>query len=245
MTDIDREFTCINCGRQVQSLYKKYSETVLKLTECSNCCRVSDKYIEYDVVLVIIDAILLRICAFRHLLHNTMLKNFWKVIPFIILMETYTEWILVTQQKSREYLTPNEYNISNHYFNNINIYLDDMKFYKLAIIVSLRLLAYIIFIYSLSKLYSVIKKRKVSFTLICKTVTLSNSGIFLLLPSIIWDLIVQDINIQFVFLYTTLSQLIAYTAATNCQKIWSIVVILSAIMGKKTFNDYCIFNFIN
>lgn len=43
MTDIDREFTCINCGRQIQSLYKKYSETVLKLRECvslfySNLC---------------------------------------------------------------------------------------------------------------------------------------------------------------------------------------------------------------
>lgn len=70
-------------------------------------------------------------------------------------METYTEWILVTQQKSREYLTPNEYNISNHYFNNINIYLDDMKFYKLAIIVSLSKI-YLLLKYCISNTINII-----------------------------------------------------------------------------------------
>lgn len=27
-------YICINCGRPVKDLYKKYSATVLKLTEC-------------------------------------------------------------------------------------------------------------------------------------------------------------------------------------------------------------------
>lgn len=58
------------CGENIDSLYIEYSEGNIKLTRCSNCSAVADKYIEYETVLVLIDVVLHRKKAYRHILFN-------------------------------------------------------------------------------------------------------------------------------------------------------------------------------
>jgi hypothetical protein len=53
-------------------LYVEYSPTNIRLTRCAKCGKVADKYIEYELLLVLLDAILHRKPAVRHLLYNRM-----------------------------------------------------------------------------------------------------------------------------------------------------------------------------
>jgi len=61
---------CVECGEAVDSLYVEFSEGNIRLMRCEQCGNVSDKYIEYELILVAIDLILHRKQAFRHLLYN-------------------------------------------------------------------------------------------------------------------------------------------------------------------------------
>lgn len=58
------------CGESVGSLFIEYSEKSIRLTRCHKCNKVADKYIEYELVLVLIDVLLLRLPAYRHLMFN-------------------------------------------------------------------------------------------------------------------------------------------------------------------------------
>lgn len=85
-------FVCINCGHGVKELFKKYSNT-LKTTQCvrkkktnsypvkivklfviwisqDKCHQITDKYIEFEEFIILIDALLLNSFAFRHIIYN-------------------------------------------------------------------------------------------------------------------------------------------------------------------------------
>ncbi|XP_049952526.1 uncharacterized protein LOC126468642 isoform X3 [Schistocerca serialis cubense] len=94
------QYECIHCGNQIQDLFKKYSATVLKLTECQNCKNIADKYIEYDPVIVMIDLVLLNEQAYRHILWNTGFEGHWKLAAVLLLAETYCEWVSMKKQYS-------------------------------------------------------------------------------------------------------------------------------------------------
>lgn len=61
---------CIECGQCIDSLYFEFGEGNVTLKRCENCGSVADKYIEYELSIVLIDIILHRKPAVRHLLHN-------------------------------------------------------------------------------------------------------------------------------------------------------------------------------
>lgn len=71
--DIQDGYICINCGCFLASLYEKYGEFHIRLSLCSNCGMIADKYIEYDNVLLFIDLILLKPTAYRHTIYNVFL----------------------------------------------------------------------------------------------------------------------------------------------------------------------------
>ncbi|CAH0553945.1 unnamed protein product [Brassicogethes aeneus] len=231
-----QKYYCINCGNAVNNLYKKYSETVLKLTECDNCKCIADKYVEYDIVLITVDIILLRITAYRHILHNFKFEKYWRLFLFIVLVESYSEWIFLYDDNNKSKIVEI---LTEEYLNNFDIYLDDLMFYKITIVTLLKSLLLICFVYLLSKIYGFYAQKTITFVLIAKTITLSSVGIFLLLPALIWDFKVKEINTQFVSLYVTLTKLISYTAACNCPKYWSTFVMLVAVLGQKIINEYC------
>jgi len=62
---------CTNCTTPTATLYKVYSTPgSIQLTTCQNCGRDVDPYIEREWLLVIMDCVLHRPEAFRHVLYN-------------------------------------------------------------------------------------------------------------------------------------------------------------------------------
>ena len=91
MKEQNEQYKCINCLAESDSLYQKYSEGVIRLTECvselwipsgfffsnfvqKNCGKIVDRYIEYETVMVVVDMLLHYIEAYRHILYNMKIK---------------------------------------------------------------------------------------------------------------------------------------------------------------------------
>ncbi|QLG73933.1 hypothetical protein HG535_0F04450 [Zygotorulaspora mrakii] len=63
---------CIECTTPVTSLYVVYANNHIQLTECPNCHKYVDKYVEMDHVILFIDLLLLKSGAYRHLVYNSL-----------------------------------------------------------------------------------------------------------------------------------------------------------------------------
>jgi len=64
------KYVCIHCGYPTTSLYRLLVGNHIKLIECKNCHQDVDPYIEREILLVIIDLILLRSSAYKHITFN-------------------------------------------------------------------------------------------------------------------------------------------------------------------------------
>lgn len=70
---------CIECtNNNIDGLYSKYKSEYIKLTICPRCEKITDKYVEYDNVLLFIDILLLKKQAYRHLAYNVTESEFLK-----------------------------------------------------------------------------------------------------------------------------------------------------------------------
>ncbi|KAH7729063.1 Protein R05H5.5 [Aphelenchoides avenae] len=87
------QFVCVNCLSPSETLYTEYSPGVIKITECKKCGRAVDKYVEYDLVLVLIDLILQYSTAYRHLLLNVTQKHSARLVTIFLLAGAYDQWI--------------------------------------------------------------------------------------------------------------------------------------------------------
>ncbi|OBS82538.1 hypothetical protein A6R68_23477 [Neotoma lepida] len=85
-------YRCIECNREARELYRDYSHGVLKITICKSCQKPVDKYIEYDPVIILINAILCKAQAYRHILFNTKINIHGKLCMFCLLCEAYLRW---------------------------------------------------------------------------------------------------------------------------------------------------------
>ncbi len=65
-------YVCVHCGAPCAALYRRLSVSLssIKAMTCINCNKLVDPYIEREWLLVVIDCILLREEAFRHVLYN-------------------------------------------------------------------------------------------------------------------------------------------------------------------------------
>ncbi|XP_059963677.1 protein ARV1 isoform X2 [Mesoplodon densirostris] len=86
------QYRCIECSEEAKELYRDYSHGVLKITICKSCQKPVDKYIEYDPVIILINAILCRAQAYRHILFNTKINMHGKLFVFCLLCEAYLRW---------------------------------------------------------------------------------------------------------------------------------------------------------
>lgn len=64
------ERRCVNCGRGIKTLFVQYSPGNIRLMKCENCKAVADPYIECEFMIILIDLILHKTKAYRHLLFN-------------------------------------------------------------------------------------------------------------------------------------------------------------------------------
>lgn len=97
---------CINCGFACSSIYKQFSKDIIKLTTCvrsffmnlysnspyfkkENCGELVDEYAETEFSIIVIDMLLLKKAALRHVLYNSNLQGAWKLIVLFILCDAY------------------------------------------------------------------------------------------------------------------------------------------------------------
>ncbi|KAJ7398198.1 Protein ARV1 [Pitangus sulphuratus] len=58
-----------------------------------SCQKPVDKYIEYDPVIILINAVLCKAQAYRHILFNTKINIHGKLCIFCLLCEAYIRWL--------------------------------------------------------------------------------------------------------------------------------------------------------
>ncbi|KAG9231211.1 Arv1-like family protein-like protein [Amylocarpus encephaloides] len=116
---------CIECRYPVKFLYTEYSGADdkssghgVRLTVCKNCGRFCDKYVEHDFVVLFIDLVLIKPQVYRHLLHNTLMRDHDQFDPSIIrlgilllLFDVYLTWARIEKQTSAN--SDNEANSNN------------------------------------------------------------------------------------------------------------------------------------
>ncbi|XP_028091244.1 protein arv1 homolog [Camellia sinensis] len=98
------EFRCIECGFRIRNnkpLFVQYSPGNIRLMKCENCKAVADGYIECELMILLIDLILHKPKAYRHLLYNVLNPQvvsleglFWKSIFAFLLLDTYRILVL-------------------------------------------------------------------------------------------------------------------------------------------------------
>ncbi|KAK3943867.1 Arv1-like family-domain-containing protein [Diplogelasinospora grovesii] len=101
---------CIECRHPVKTLWRegagdKSGGHNIRLTVCKNCGRFCDKYVEHDFVVLFIDLVLIKPQVYRHLLHNTLMKDQDEFAPSIIrlgvlllLFDVYLTWARIEKQ---------------------------------------------------------------------------------------------------------------------------------------------------
>ncbi|KAK0643620.1 Arv1-like family-domain-containing protein [Cercophora newfieldiana] len=109
---------CIECRHPVKTLWRegagdKAGGHNIRLTVCKNCGRFCDKYVEHDFVVLFIDLVLIKPQVYRHLLHNTLMKDEDEFAPSIIrlgilllLFDVYLTWARIERQSVPESDTP-------------------------------------------------------------------------------------------------------------------------------------------
>ncbi|XP_057437929.1 protein ARV 2-like [Lotus japonicus] len=94
-------YTCIQCGFPIKTLYIQYSPGNIRLLKCENCKAVADEYIECEIMILVIDLLLHKPKAYRHLLYNVINQEtlkfqglLWKSAITFLLFDAYKCLIL-------------------------------------------------------------------------------------------------------------------------------------------------------
>ena len=62
---------CVECSCPVAHLWREVAAGAIRLSVCSQCGSVADRYIEYETILLLLDLVGQKRAAYRHLLYNT------------------------------------------------------------------------------------------------------------------------------------------------------------------------------
>ena len=96
------DMRCVECGEEVEQLYREYSKGNIRLTICSSCNHIADKYVEYEVVLILIDLMLHKPQAYRHILDNReppiSPSQLWKMYMILTLLDMNVKAYLMEER---------------------------------------------------------------------------------------------------------------------------------------------------
>ncbi|GJP85879.1 hypothetical protein CLOP_g15979 [Closterium sp. NIES-67] len=71
----DGRVVCVTCGARREQLYRVHSPGSIEVLKCGACGAVADPYVECDPLLVLLDVLLLKPQAHRHVVHNLILAS--------------------------------------------------------------------------------------------------------------------------------------------------------------------------
>ncbi|XP_069854258.1 protein ARV1 isoform X2 [Dipodomys merriami] len=194
-------YRCIECNREARELYRDYSHGVLKITICKSCQKPVDKYIEYDPVIILINAILCKAQAYRHILFNTKINIHGKLCVFCLLCEAYLRWWQL--QDSSQSTAPDD----------LIRYTREWDFYRMFAIASLE--------------RPRTAKKKPNFFLLLKALLLSSYGKLLLIPAVIWEHDYTPLCLKLIKVFVLTSNSQAIRVTLNINRMVSLLAVLS------------------
>ncbi|XP_025946484.1 protein ARV1 isoform X2 [Apteryx rowi] len=209
-------YRCIECNREASELYRDYQRGVLRISICKSCQKPVDKYIEYDPVIILINAILCKAQAYRHILFNAKINIQGKLCIFCLLCEAYLRWLQL--QDSSQNTDPDD----------LIRYAKEWDFYRMFGIASLEQTSFIVGIFiALWQMRPEMLKKKSDFILLLKALLLSSYGKLLLIPAVIWEHDYTPLCLMLikVFVLTSNSQAIRVTLNLNQMLPWLAIFI--------------------
>jgi hypothetical protein len=110
---------CVECGLVVSSTYRDYGKGNIRLTICRNCNHTVDKYVEFEAILIMIDLMLGKPQAYRHLLHNRrpllLKQQILKMFAVIVMLDWNTKAYLAEHDAGVYYRTNSIYKAISTY----------------------------------------------------------------------------------------------------------------------------------
>ncbi|XP_010620236.1 protein ARV1 isoform X2 [Fukomys damarensis] len=197
-------YRCIECNQGASELYRDYNHGVLKLTVCKSCQKLVDKYIEYDPVIILINAILCKAQVYRHILFNTKINIHGKLCIFCLLCEAYLRWWQL--QDSNQNTAPDD----------LIRYAKEWDFYRMFAIASL-------------ERHTTVKTRP-NFVLLLKALLLSSYGKLLLIPAVIWEHDYTPLCLRLIKMFVLTSNFQAIRVTLNINRMLSLLAVLSGLL---------------
>ncbi|KAI8041775.1 protein ARV1 [Drosophila gunungcola] len=226
-----RRFVCINCGHRVKELFKKYSNS-LKTTQCDKCHQTTDKYIEFEEFIILIDALLLDSGAFRHIIYNGDFKLYWKISLVVLLLESFA----LCRQK-----------LPDHSDASLHVHEKGFYTYTLQNIGDYLFMTLLLLIITATLSIDWMKKMGLrSFTLIIfKVVLISNLSKFFLLPILVWrnntTVFGRSLHHFLVMGHHLCSLVIAFEAVGATRKDlrwWALILVVIAFAFKESARQF-------
>ncbi|XP_067097417.1 protein ARV1 [Osmerus mordax] len=212
-------FRCVECNKDAVELHRDYSNGILKITICESCKKPVDKYIEYDPVIILIDAILCKTQAFRHILFNTTLNIHWKLCVFCLLCEAYLRWsqLHVSEPGSSD---PSD----------IIRYTKEWNFYAMFGLATLELCVFCAGVLCLLWLSGRLRCRSAEMACLLRALMLSSYGKVLLVPAVIWEHDHSPLCFTLIKLFVLTSNSQAIRVILNCSRRLSLLAVCVGLL---------------
>ncbi|XP_041108514.1 protein ARV1 isoform X2 [Polyodon spathula] len=205
-------YKCIECNQEANELHRDYSYGVLKITICS-CQKPVDKYIEYDPVIILIDTLLCKAQAYRHIIFNTTLNIHGKLFVFCLLCEAYLRWSQL--QGSRQSSDPAD----------IIRYTKEWDFYRMFGLAALELIMFLVGVFTFLWLIKGYLKTIPEPAMMLKALLLSSYGKLLVIPAVIWEHDYSPLCLHLIKVFVLTSNSQAVRVILNCSRRLSLLVI--------------------
>ncbi|KAF7230839.1 protein ARV1 [Nothobranchius furzeri] len=223
-----KTFRCVECNEVATELHRDYRNGILKITICDSCHKPVDKYIEYDPVIILIDAILCKTQAFGHILFNTSLNIHWKLCVFCLLCEAYLRWSEL--HSSEQSSDPAD----------LIRYTKEWEFYGMFGLAALELSAFcggvLLFLWVW---VARLQGGTVEASLLLRALLLSCYGKVLLIPVVIWEHDYSLLCLSLIKLFVLTSNSQAVRVILNCSRRLSLVAVCLGLLSESVTAQAC------
>lgn len=161
---------CVQCNAEnaTETLFISYSPGNVRLKRCKECNNFMDKYVECQYLLLIMDLVLLKPQAFRHVLRNTTITQLRRLIFVNTILKAYLLLYL-------------------HLERTVDSTEAVLSFWPLLFFLTLSLAEQMAFLASFYLVAILQTDNNLSFVLVEKITFLSSFSFMLFIPMIIWN----------------------------------------------------------
>ncbi|XP_071503010.1 protein ARV1-like [Diadema antillarum] len=214
---VKSQFRCIECGSSAEEVHREYGNGIIKISHCVSCKQVVDKYVEFDPVIILLDALLFKPQAYRHILFNNVISFHWRISIVCLLCDAYMKWAHSSgdsnQDDSRPFLH----------------YALQWDFYAMFLVAGLELAGFMLGVIGMCWIYAKYTHRDLWLSGYCcllRALLLSSAGKLLVIPAVIWG----ENHVFTTYLLTKLFMAAASTRAVavilDCHHATSLLLVL-------------------